>query len=51
MIELVCRIEDEFGIVAPAEAPRLATVEDVVDNIDRLAATEGAAGDALSAAA
>ena len=51
MIELVGKIEDEFGIVAPSEALKLTTLQDVIDYIDRLIGAEVAAGDAQSQAA
>ena len=38
LIELLCRIEDEFRIVIPTEQIRPATVEDLVTLVDRLVA-------------
>ena len=38
LIELLCRIEDEFRIVIPSEQIRPATVEDLVTLVDRLVA-------------
>ena len=47
LIELLCRIEDEFHIVVPTEQIRPATVEDLVTLVDRLVAeTAGTAAGA-----